>query len=151
MPGGIEAGLGIEGLEKSSKGGTYFGLGALPGFAGATLLAAEETSARRASSSRRCCRSYIIDDRTCSISADTTSSVTSLLCLSRAWWRFCEMPSARRDRICSYRLACKSIMREWEGSPGARKTHLLHLFDGLVYPYSTDIATSPQPLNISPL
>lgn len=87
---------------KSSSGGMWLGRGATEGLAGVYFLSAFWTSGRNNSSSRRCCLSYIIDDRTCSISAAVTSSVTRRLCLANERCRFCEMPSARRARICSY-------------------------------------------------
>lgn len=99
-----EAGRGIVGLEKSSRGGITVGRGG-GGFAATCLFAALLTSDRSASSSRRCCRSYIMDERTCSMRAVVMSSVTNRLCLARARCKFCEIPSARRARICSYRSA----------------------------------------------
>ena len=95
-----DEGRGIGGLEKSSSGGTTVGRGGT-GFAGTCLLAALLTSVLRASNSRRCCLSYMIDERTCSINAAVTSSVTSFLWRARARCKFWEMPSARRARICS--------------------------------------------------
>lgn len=97
----LDAGRGTGGFVNSSRGGMNAGRGATTGFTGICFLSALLTSARRASSSRRCCRSYMMDDRTCSMRAEVTSSVTRRLCLARALWRFCEMPSARRARICS--------------------------------------------------
>ena len=100
-----EEGRGTGCLEKSSKGGMTVGRGG-PGFAETYLSAALLTSPFSSSSSRRCARSYMMDERTCSMRAAVTSSVTSFLCLSNARWRFWDIPSARRARICSYRSAC---------------------------------------------
>ncbi len=96
-----EAGRGTGALVKSSNGGTTGGRSAVTGLAGICLLAALLTSDRRVSNSRRCCLSYMIEDLTCSMSAAVMSSVTRRLCLAKALCRFCEMPSARRARICS--------------------------------------------------
>jgi len=107
-----EAGRGIEGLLKSSSGGTYEGRGAPLVFAGTNFFTALLTSGLRASSSRSSCRSYMMDDRTCSTKAAVTSSVTRRLCLSNARWRFWEIPSARLARIISYLFALNEVVNE---------------------------------------
>ena len=104
--GGPEAGRGMGALLKSSRGGTKVGRGALIGFTGAAFLAALATSVRSASNSRRCWRSYIMEDRTCSMRAEVISSVTRRLCRIRARCKLSEMPCARRARTCSYLFAC---------------------------------------------